>query len=101
VNREQQAVAGRWRPKNLSSIFLEYFACFSEKSIIKESSIFLPKRTGFYRNRVTERIFDYSSLFRLTSSFSTLGRIFDISSKIDLLFRFSMLGKNKCYFFVF
>jgi len=78
-----------------------YFACFSEKSIIKESSIFLPKMTGFYRNRITERIIDKSSLFRLTSSFPMLGRIFDKSSVFDLLFRFSMLEKNNRYFFTF
>ncbi len=72
-----------------------------KKSIIRESSIFLSKKTGFIQNRVTERKFDISSDFDLTSALFMLGRIIRFSSFFDLTICFSMLEKNPPLFFVF
>ena len=88
---------GAKRPNSFLDISRKKIWLFG-KSIIKESSIFLPKKTGFIQNRVTESFSDISSDFGLTSALFMLGRIIRFSSLFDLTICFSMLGKNNRYF---
>ena len=91
---------GAKRPNSFLDISWKKIWLF-EKSIIKDSSIFLSKKTGFIQNSITESFSDISSDFDLTSSLFMLGRIIRFSSLFDLTNCFSMLGKNNPFFFGF